>query len=103
MKQTQTLLLLALFSLGTAQAQKKKTMDKKQEIEQKVEQLLARMTLEEKVGQMNQYNGFWDVTGPSPKEGNAALKYEHLRKGWVGSMLTVRGVDQVRAVQKIAV
>jgi beta-glucosidase len=103
MKQTQTLLLLALFSLGTAQAQKKKTMDKKQEIEQKVEQLLAKMTLEEKVGQMNQYNGFWDVTGPSPKEGSAALKYEHLRKGWVGSMLTVRGVDQVRAVQKIAV
>lgn len=103
MKQTQTLLLLALFSLGTAQAQKKKTMDKKQDIEQKVEQLLAKMTLEEKVGQMNQYNGFWDVTGPSPKEGNAATKYEHLRKGWVGSMLTVRGVEQVRAVQKIAV
>ncbi len=103
MKQTQTLLLLALFSIGTAQAQKKKTMDKKQDIEQKVEQLLAKMTLEEKVGQMNQYNGFWDVTGPSPKEGNAATKYEHLRKGWVGSMLTVRGVEQVRAVQKIAV
>ncbi|MFD2603452.1 beta-glucosidase BglX [Flavobacterium suzhouense] len=103
MKKSQTLLLLALFSLGTAHAQKKKPMDKKQEIEQKVEQLLAKMTLEEKVGQMNQYNGFWDVTGPSPKEGNAAIKYEHLRKGWVGSMLTVRGVDQVRAVQKIAV
>jgi beta-glucosidase len=103
MKKSQTLLLFALFTLGTAQAQKKKTMDKKQEIEQKVEQLLAKMTLEEKVGQMNQYNGFWDVTGPSPKEGNAALKYEHLRKGWVGSMLTVRGVEQVRAVQKIAV
>ncbi|RDI14603.1 beta-glucosidase BglX [Flavobacterium sp. AG291] len=103
MKKSQTLLLLALFSLGTAHAQKKKPMDKKQEIEQKVDQLLAKMTLEEKVGQMNQYNGFWDVTGPSPKEGNAAIKYEHLRKGWVGSMLTVRGVDQVRAVQKIAV
>jgi len=103
MKQTQKLLLLALFSLGTAQAQKKKTMDKKQEIEQKVTQLMAKMTLDEKVGQMNQYNGFWDVTGPSPKEGNAATKYEHLRKGWVGSMLTVRGVEQVRAVQKIAV
>jgi len=103
MKQSQTLLLLALFSLGSAQAQKKKTMDKKQDIEQKVTQLMAKMTLEEKVGQMNQYNGFWDVTGPSPKEGNAATKYEHLRKGWVGSMLTVRGVEQVRAVQKIAV
>ncbi|KGO94312.1 beta-glucosidase BglX [Flavobacterium subsaxonicum] len=103
MKRTKILVALALFAMGTAQAQKKKTMDKKQDIEQKITALMAKMTLEEKVGQMNQYNGFWDVTGPSPKEGNAALKYEHLRKGWVGSMLTVRGVEQVRAVQKIAV
>ncbi|TRW25155.1 beta-glucosidase BglX [Flavobacterium zepuense] len=103
MKHKPILVALALFAIGTAQAQKKKTMDKKQDIEQKITTLMAKMTLEEKVGQMNQYNGFWDVTGPSPKEGNAALKYEHLRKGWVGSMLTVRGVDQVRAVQKIAV
>jgi beta-glucosidase len=26
------------------------------------------MTLEEKIGQLNQYNGFWEITGPSPKE-----------------------------------
>lgn len=58
------------------------------------------MTLEEKVGQMNQYNGFWEVTGPAPEGGSAELKYEHLRSGLVGSMLTVRGVEQVRAVQK---
>ncbi len=103
MKRTQTLLLLALFAVGTANAQNRKTMDKKQDIEKKIDALMAKMTLEEKVGQMNQYNGFWDVTGPSPKEGSAALKYEHLRKGWVGSMLTVRGVKEVRAVQKIAV
>ncbi|MFL9838656.1 beta-glucosidase BglX [Flavobacterium sp. ST-75] len=98
-----TLLILAVLTVCTANAQKKKLMDKKQDIEQRVDELLTKMTLEEKVGQMNQYNGFWDVTGPSPKEGNAATKYEHLRKGWVGSMLTVRGVKEVRAVQKIAV
>ena len=103
MKKTQTIIILALMASGLAEAQKKKNMDKPTDIEQKIETLLAKMTLEEKVGQMNQYNGFWDVTGPSPKEGNAALKYEHLRKGWVGSMLTVRGVKEVRAVQKIAV
>jgi len=72
-------------------------------IEQKVDSLLSIMTLEEKVGQMNQYNGFWDVTGPSPEGGNAEKKYEHLKKGWVGSMLSVRGVKEVREVQKIAV
>ncbi|SFQ56766.1 beta-glucosidase [Flavobacterium akiainvivens] len=92
-----------LFAINSAQAQKNKKMDTNKPVNERVEELLAKMTLEEKVGQMNQYNGFWEVTGPAPKEGNAAIKYEHLRKGWVGSMLTVRGVDQVRAVQKIAV
>ena len=72
-------------------------------IEQKVDALLKQMTLEEKVGQMNQYNGFWNVTGPVPEGGDAAKKYDHLRKGYVGSMLNVAGVENVRAVQKIAV
>jgi beta-glucosidase len=103
MTKTSTIAVLALFAISSAQAQKNKKMDANKPVEQRVEELLAKMTLEEKVGQMNQYNGFWEVTGPAPKEGNAAIKYEHLRKGWVGSMLTVRGVDQVRAVQKIAV
>lgn len=98
-----TFILLAILAVCNANAQKKKTMDKKQDTEQRIDELMAKMTLEEKVGQMNQYNGFWDVTGPSPKEGNAATKYDHLRKGWVGSMLTVRGVKEVKAVQKIAV
>jgi len=72
-------------------------------IDLKVDLLMAKMTLEEKIGQMNQYNGFWDVTGPAPANGAAANKYEHLKKGWVGSMLNVSGVKDVREVQKIAV
>ncbi len=73
------------------------------EIEKKIDSLLEKMTVEEKVGQMNQYNGFWDLTGPAPKEGSAETKYQHLKNGWIGSMLNVRGVKNVRAVQKIAV
>lgn len=72
-------------------------------VERKVDSVLKLMTLEEKIGQMNQYNGFWDVTGPSPKEGQAALKYANLKKGLVGAMLNVKGVKEVRAIQKIAV
>ncbi len=72
-------------------------------VAEKVEQLLAKMTLEEKVGQMNQYNGFYDVTGPAPSEGDAKNKYDHLKKGWVGSMLNVSGVAEVREMQRIAV
>lgn len=73
------------------------------EIDKKVAALLKRMTLAEKIGQMNQYNGFWESTGPAPKEGSAKLKYEHLKKGWVGAVLNVTGVDNVRRLQEIAV
>jgi beta-glucosidase len=73
------------------------------DIEKKVDSVLALMTLQEKIGQMNQYNGFWDVTGPVPKEGNAEKKYEDLKNGLVGAMLNVRGVAQVKALQKIVV
>ncbi len=72
-------------------------------VSRKVDSLLNLMTLEEKIGQMNQYNGFWDVTGPVPSGGDAAKKYEDLRKGLVGSMINVHGVKNVKAVQKIAV
>lgn len=91
------------MSTITMTAQTQNEVVSKESINTKVEQLLKKMTLEEKVGQMNQYNGFWEVTGPAPKGGIAETKYEHLKKGWVGSMLNVRGVEQVRAVQKIAV
>ncbi len=72
-------------------------------IDIKVEALLQKMTLEEKVGQMNQYNGFWNVTGPAPKGGDAKLKYEHLKKGLVGSVLNVEGTTNVRKLQEIVV
>jgi beta-glucosidase len=72
-------------------------------IDDQVAQLLSKMTLEEKVGQMNQYNGFWNITGPIPQGGDQKAKYEDLANGRVGSMLNVRGVKEVRAVQEIAV
>ncbi|WP_428232558.1 beta-glucosidase BglX [Flavobacterium sp.] len=102
-KQINKYAFLLLIVLGNGYAQTKKHMDPKKPIEERITLLMKEMTLEEKVGQMNQYNGFWDVTGPVPKGGSAELKYEHLRKGLVGSMFTVRGVKEVRAVQKIAV
>ncbi|WP_394876462.1 beta-glucosidase BglX [Gaetbulibacter sp. M240] len=82
---------------------KQEAQQEPESIDSKIESLLSKMTLEEKIGQMNQYNGFWEVTGPTPSTGDAAKKYDDLRKGYVGSMLNVRGVKDVRAVQKIAV
>jgi len=71
--------------------------------EQKITDLITKMTLEEKVGQMNQYTGFYDLTGPAPSEGNAKNKYDHIKHGMVGSMLNVRGVENVRKMQQLAV
>ena len=72
-------------------------------IERAIDRLLLKMTLEEKVGQMNQYNGFWDVTGPAPQAGADKFKYDHFKQGLVGSVLNVRGVKQVRKLQELVV
>lgn len=72
-------------------------------IDSKVDSLLSLMTLEEKVGQMNQYNGFWEATGPAPSEGDAKAKYEHLKNGLVGSMLNIKGAENVRKMQELVV
>jgi len=93
---------MIIFATGSY-AQSKMHLDQSKPIEERINLLMKEMTLEEKVGQMNQYNGSWDFTGPLPESGSEEEKYEHLKKGWVGSMLSVRGVDKVRAVQKIAV
>lgn len=74
-----------------------------QTTDQRVEELLQKMTLDEKIGQMNQYNGFWNVTGPAPQEGNAKEKYEDLKNGRVGSVLNVRGADEVKKMQELVV
>jgi beta-glucosidase len=88
--------ILAAAWLCAAQAQT-------DNMDQFIEDLLSKMTLEEKVGQMNQYSGFWEATGPAPSAGNAKRKYEDLRNGRVGSVLNVRGVEEVRAMQKLVV
>ena len=72
-------------------------------IGKKVSILLGRMTLDEKIGQLNQYNGFWNVTGPAPSGGMEKIKYGHFEKGMVGSVINVTGYSQVRALQQLAV
>ena len=71
----------------------------KKTIDQKVDSVLKLMTLDEKVGQMNQYNGDWDATGPITADGD---KQNQIRKGMLGSMLNVTGVEHTRQLQEIA-
>ncbi|WP_406845646.1 beta-glucosidase BglX [Flavobacterium soyae] len=102
-KQIKRYAFLLLIVYGSGYAQTKKHLGTSKPIEDRITLLMKEMTLEEKVGQMNQYNGSWDVTGPKPESGSNEEKYNNIKKGWVGSMLTVRGVKEIRAVQKIAV
>ncbi len=92
--------IFLLFVVIISNAQKTKPKNK---LDIRVDSLLRLMTLNEKIGQLNQYNGFYDATGPTPKDGQAAKKYQDLKNGLVGSMLNVKGVKDVRAIQKIAV
>ncbi|MBH8560182.1 beta-glucosidase BglX [Hymenobacter negativus] len=98
------LLLLGLLPGPAAVAQKKKpvpeaTTASPADIEQRISALLAQMTLDEKVGQLNQYSGR-EVTGPASDRKNTLLS--SIRSGQVGSMLNVKGVKDTREIQAVA-
>jgi beta-glucosidase len=71
--------------------------------EKKIDALLAEMTLEEKVGQLNQYSSAFDVTGPPPSSGAQKVMYDQIRQGLVGSVLNVTGAEATRKMQQLAV
>ena len=71
--------------------------------EKKIDALLAQMTLEEKVGQLNQYSSAFDVTGPPPSAGAQKVMYDQVRQGRVGSILNVTGAEATRKMQQLAV
>ena len=64
-----------------------------------IDSLLARMTLEEKLGQLNQPPGIGNDTGPKAKAAGTDL----VRKGQVGSFLGMQGVKLTCDMQRIAV
>ena len=67
--------------------------------ERAVDSVLRLMTLDEKIGQMNQYNGPWLATGPLTNDGNLL---DQVKSGKVGSMLNVTGVKRTRELQELA-
>ncbi|MEK6280999.1 MAG: glycoside hydrolase family 3 N-terminal domain-containing protein [Acidobacteriota bacterium] len=69
---------------------------RRRDIESQINALLARMTLEEKLGQLQQLDG----------EANGNFRPEHLelvRRGLLGSTLNVRGVQRTNELQRVAV
>src|SRR5688572_16064291 len=100
-----TLLLIvalaaALGSIPTASQPAQRTQPARKlpsvAVEQRINQLLARMTLAEKLGQLQQLDGHADGRYKDDQP-------ELARKGLLGSTLNVRGVIQTNALQRIAV
>ena len=71
----------------------------KDKMDQFIDNLMAKMTLQEKIGQLNLPVSGEIVTGQA-KSSDVAGK---IRKGQVGGLFNVKGVENIREVQKIAV
>lgn len=69
------------------------------EMDRFIDELMSRMTLEEKIGQLNLPSAGDITTGQSQNSDVA----EKIRRGEVGGMFNIKGVDKIREVQKIAV
>ncbi|HCX23092.1 MAG: beta-glucosidase BglX [Flammeovirgaceae bacterium] len=74
-----------------------------EQISKKVDSLLSIMTISEKVGQTNMYNGTWEFTGPVPEDTNNQLKADNINRGYVGGMLNVLTAEATREAQRMAV
>jgi beta-glucosidase len=64
-----------------------------------VDDLMKKMTMEEKIGQLNLCSGGSFFTGPAVLQDNQGL----IRQGKVGAIMNTFGVDNVAALQKMAV
>lgn len=86
-----TAIASALLALaGAAQA----------DVAQRVDALMRQMTLEEKVGQLNQLSGRDFSTGPGTDKVRDIER--DIREGRIGSMLNIRGAAETRRVQALA-
>lgn len=90
MKNHLSILFLLISFSGIAQ---------QKSIEQRVNELLAKMTIEEKIGQLNQYSGDNTVTGPLTINPN---KEGEIKAGQIGSMLNILGAQYTRQYQELA-
>ena len=70
------------------------------DVSQRVEAMLRQMTLDEKVGQLNQLSGKDFSTGPGSDKVRDIER--DIREGRIGSMLNIRGAAETRRVQALA-
>ncbi len=91
---------IAAFIASCNSAHQTKVLDS---TDKKVDELLLKMTLDEKIGQLNQYTSSWEMTGPVPEGKDQQNQLEMIKSGMVGSMLNVTGAEATQKAQQLAV
>jgi beta-glucosidase len=103
-KSFKTALILSLCLSNLMMAQKMLPYkDAKLPVEKRIKDLLSRMTIEEKVGQLNQLNGGIMLGPKAEKDPSQKAKIQQVREGKISSFMNVVGAAETRAVQKIAI
>jgi len=97
MKFARCLFLLALSTTTFAQSQKG------QDTDAKIEALINKMTLEEKVGQLNFIVGETIITGPTMHTAESKKFDDQIKKGSITGLFNVHGAAYTARLQKIAV
>lgn len=90
--------ICAFFLLGSC-ANKNVSTALDTKIEARIDSVMRLMTLEEKIGQLNQLSSS-ETTGPELSKSN---NMDYVRKGLCGSMLNVVGAEMTRKAQEIAI
>lgn len=88
-----------LLNLGTATAQKKNTANSDQKMDTFIKNLMAKMTVDEKIGQLNLVTGGEATTG-SVVSNDVENK---IKKGQVGGLFSFTTPQKIRKAQELAV
>jgi beta-glucosidase len=91
--------LFACVLIAISATSQKKIIAQKKTIDEHVDSVMKLMTLDEKIGQLNQYSSKDELTGPMSDKGS---RKQELVAGKVGSMLNVRGAERTRSIQQLA-
>lgn len=93
------IILLASFALNASAQNKKTASPEEAKMNTFIDKLMAKMTVDEKIGQLNLPSS-GDITTGQANSSDIGKKIE---AGQVGGLFNIKGVEKIRAVQKVAV
>lgn len=90
------LYLFLCLPIISSSAQNSENLKKKKNF---ISNLMKKMTLDEKIGQLYQCSGGGDITGPNKER---IPRTEQISQGYLGSMLNIQGIEEIRKFQEAA-